>query len=183
MGAEVDPSDNEVMPLIMDLLPKLPAHPKIRYAAILVIGRYTQWIGLHPAHIAFQLPYITSGFDDGDAEVSAAAAQTLKYLCKDCPQHLVPYLGQLHSFIAGVAQKVGPEDLLDMSAGMAHVICAMTPEDAPAALSTFVQPNIQLVHAFTIQPTPPTRAELRAGCDALDRIDMLLAIEIGRAHV
>ncbi|KAK4704603.1 transportin-3, partial [Phenoliferia sp. Uapishka_3] len=176
MGAEVDPADNEVMPLIMDLLPKLPTHPKIRYAAILVIGRYTQWINQHPDHIAFQLPYVSSGFDDGDTEVSAAAAQTLKYLCKDCPHHLVAYLSQLHAFVQSVAGRIGAEDLLDISAGIAHIICVMPLEEAPAALSSFCMPNIELVHALNVQPTPATRAELRAACDALERIDMLLAI-------
>ncbi|KAL8287694.1 hypothetical protein RQP46_003552 [Phenoliferia psychrophenolica] len=176
MGAEVDPDDNEVMPLIMDLLPKLPPHPRIRYAAILVIGRYTQWISRHADHIAFQLPYVMSGFDDADKDVSAAAAQTLKYLCKDCSHQLVPYLASLHSFIASSGAKIGAEDLLDIAAGVAHIICAMPIEDGPQALSTFVQPNIQQVHALTVQATAPTRAELRAGCDALERIDMLLAI-------
>lgn len=178
MGAEVDPHDNEVMPLIMDLIPKLPAHPKIRYAAILVIGRYTEWIELHPEHIQFQLPYVSAGFDDADAEVSAAAAQTLKYLCRDCAPHLVPYLPQLHAFVQAVSPRLGAEDLLDLAAAIAHIIAAMPRVDAPQALATFCMPNVELVHALVSQPLA-SKLELRAVCDALERIDMFLAV-VGR---
>jgi transportin-3 len=86
MGAEVDPSDNDVVPLIMNLLPSLPSHPKVRYAAILVIGRYTEWIDCHPDQLQFMLQYVSSGFEDQDKEVAAASAQSMRYLCKDCKQ-------------------------------------------------------------------------------------------------
>lgn len=179
MGANVDPNDNECMPLIMDLLPKVPNHPKIRYAAILVIGRYTQWIERHPDYIQFQLPYVIAGFDDNDIEVSAAAAQTMRYLCKDCCYHLVPFLPQLYTFLTTVSSKLGHEDLLDLAAAVAHIIAAMPEAEQPAALQTFCQPNVELVHALAVQPTAPSKQEIRAACDALERLDAYLAI-VGR---
>lgn len=84
MGAEVDPADDEVVPLIMDMIPKLPAHPQVRYAATLVISRYTEWVDEHPQYIEYQLSYISTGFESSDTQVSAAAGQAMKYLCKDC---------------------------------------------------------------------------------------------------
>jgi len=84
MGAKVDPSDNEILPEIMNTLPRLPPHPKIRYAAILVISRYTEWTEQHPEHVPFQLDYISAGFGDADNEVWLASASALKYLCQDC---------------------------------------------------------------------------------------------------
>jgi transportin-3 len=86
MGAEVDPADNNAVPKIMDLIPSLPHHPRVRYAALLIISRYTEWINMHPDYIQHQLQYISSGFEDADPEVSAAAGQALKYLCQDCKQ-------------------------------------------------------------------------------------------------
>ncbi|KAI5479719.1 mRNA transport regulator (Mtr10) [Pseudohyphozyma bogoriensis] len=176
MGAEVDPSENEVMPLIMDLMPKLPSHPKIRYAATLVIGRYTQWINLHPDHIQFTLPYVSSGLEDSDVEVSAAAAQTMKYLCKDCSYHLIPYLSQLHTFVQSVSAKLSPEDLLDISAAIAHIIAAMPPSEAPQALSLFCMPLVEIVHNVTVKEGVASRDDLRLATDALERLDMFLAI-------
>lgn len=84
MGGEVDVRDDEIIPRIMDILPQLPSHPRIRYAAMLVIGRYTEWTNMHPQHIPFQLTYLSSGFEDSDPDVSAASGQAMKYLCKDC---------------------------------------------------------------------------------------------------
>lgn len=86
MGAEIDPNDNNAVPKIMDLIPSLPHHPRVRYAALLIISRYTEWVNMHPDYIRFQLQYISAGFEDPDNEVSAAAGQALKYLCQDCKQ-------------------------------------------------------------------------------------------------
>ena len=86
MGAEVDPNDSNAVPKIMDLIPSLPNHPRVRYAALLIISRYTEWIDAHPQYIPFQLQYISAGFEDSDAEVCAAAGQALKYMCQDCKQ-------------------------------------------------------------------------------------------------
>lgn len=92
MGAEVDPTDNEAVPLIMSLLPALPNHPKVQYAAILVIGRYTEWIDQHPENLEFCLQYVSKGFESADKEVAAASAQSMRYLCKDCKQVRLPSL-------------------------------------------------------------------------------------------
>lgn len=86
MGAEIDPADNAAVPKIMDVIPLLPNHPKVRYAALLIISRYTEWINIHPDYISFMLQYISAGFEVPDSEVSAAAGQALKYLCQDCKQ-------------------------------------------------------------------------------------------------
>ncbi|GAA6005186.1 hypothetical protein JCM10207_002891 [Rhodosporidiobolus poonsookiae] len=179
MGSEIDVYDDALVPKIMELLPKLPPHPRIRYAAILVIGRYTHWTEQHPEHIQFQLPYVSAGFDDTNSEVLAAASQTMKYLCKDCSRHLVPFLPQLHTFIQTVSPKLGGEDLLDLTAAIAHIIVAMPPSDMAQTLSTFIMPNVELVHATAAQEAPATKDQLAKLCDALERIDVYLAI-IGR---
>jgi transportin-3 len=82
MGAEVDPEENEVLPEIMKLLSQLPEHPKIKYAATLVIARYGSWTDKHPEFIEYQLSFISSGFEN--EEVVAASALALKLLCKEC---------------------------------------------------------------------------------------------------
>lgn len=90
MGAELDPTDDRVIPKIMDLMPSLPNHPRIRYSAILVISRYAPWTSRHPSYIPFQLQFVSSGFEEADSEVSAAATQAMLYLCLDrknvCPE-------------------------------------------------------------------------------------------------
>lgn len=84
MGSEVPKDENEVMPHIMEFLSQLPDHPKIRYAATLVISRYSFWTEAHPQFIQYQLNFISNGMQN--AEVAAASALALKHLCKDCSQ-------------------------------------------------------------------------------------------------
>jgi transportin-3 len=84
MAGEVDTRDNEVVPVVMKSLVELPEHEKIRYAATLVLGRYTEWTAKHPTHLEFQLDYISRGFRTQSKDVISAAAQALKYICQDC---------------------------------------------------------------------------------------------------
>ena len=86
MGAEVELSDDQAVPKVMDLIPALPQHPRVRYAALLIISRYTEWINVHADYIPTSLQYISTGFEDTDPEVLGAAGQALKYLCQDCKQ-------------------------------------------------------------------------------------------------
>jgi transportin-3 len=43
MGGKISEDEGEVVPKMMGFLPQLPSHPKITYAVILVIGRYSGW--------------------------------------------------------------------------------------------------------------------------------------------
>jgi transportin-3 len=90
MGSEVPENEDQVMPHIMEFLSKLPDHPKIRYAATLVISRYSFWTKLHPQFITYQLNFISSGFQN--SEVAAASALALKNLCKDCSEVNIVYM-------------------------------------------------------------------------------------------
>ncbi|KAK4051285.1 Nuclear import receptor [Microbotryomycetes sp. JL221] len=193
MGAEVDPNDNQVMPRIMDLIPNLPNHPKIRYASTLVIGRYTQWIDYHPESIQFVLPFIIQGFEFKDEQISAAAAQALKYLCKDCSIHLINFLQQLHHFLQTVSNGLNSQDLLELSEAVAHVVSQVQIQDRPQAIGLFVMPNVEVVHTLNQKyatstttttattataggAATPSKQELRLALDALERIDVMLSI-------
>jgi transportin-3 len=84
MAREVDTEEERVVPEVMKLLVNLPEHDKIRYAATLVLGRYTEWTAKHPEYLEFQLNYISSGFENQSKDVMSAAAQALKHFCQDC---------------------------------------------------------------------------------------------------
>lgn len=84
MGSEVPTTEEKVLPQILEMLSKLPDHPKIRYAATLVISRYSFWTQCHPQYITYQLNFISAGFQND--EVAAASALALKHLCKDCSE-------------------------------------------------------------------------------------------------
>jgi transportin-3 len=83
MCREVSLHENKYLPEIMAMLPRLPVHPKIKYAAILVIGRYAEWTNFHPDLLSFQLEYVSAGFDFADNQNACSSA--FRDLCKYCP--------------------------------------------------------------------------------------------------
>ena len=180
MGAEVDPFDNNAVPKIMELIPSLPTHPRVRYAALLIISRYTEWINIHPEYIQRQLEYVSAGFEESDTEVLAAAGQALKYLCQDCKQvrsfiafqhfalsdtpllqHLVDFLPTLHTFLRTTSSKLDQADRRQVYEAIAHVISAMPMERAAESLRTFSLNILSQVHVIATQQRPATKQELK----------------------
>lgn len=176
MGAEVDPQDDEVLPLIMSIIPKLPAHPKIQYATILVLCRYTEWTNLHPDSIPFQLQYISAGFQDPAEEVRLAAAQAMKFLCRDCSQHLVSFLPQLHTFYQTVSSTLGKDDMTELSGALAHIIAVMPAPEASQALQTFCMPLVEKMHNMVAQKVPlQQEGAIQQLSDTLETLDTFLS--------
>ncbi|KAG0015504.1 Nuclear import receptor [Entomortierella chlamydospora] len=141
MGAQVEPEENEVLPEIMKLLSQLPDHPKIKYAATLVIARYGGWTDKHPEFIEYQLSFISSGFENED--VVAASALAMKLLCKECSTHLLNYLNQLHGFFVGVTKKLKGMDLLEVTEAVAHVVAAVPNAELAQVFQMFCLPIAQ----------------------------------------
>jgi len=176
IGAEVDPRDEKAVPKIMDLIPQLPANPRVRYAALLIISRYTEWINKHPAYIPFQLQYISAGFEDSDSEVNAAAGQALKYLCQDCRTHLVDFLPQLHTFLNTMGSKLIQEDKIQVYQAIAYVVSAMPMEQAAQSLRTFALDILTQVHTITVKTSPPTKEELVQTAHAMENLEVMLGV-------
>ncbi|KAJ1962199.1 Nuclear import receptor [Dipsacomyces acuminosporus] len=152
MGAEVSPLENEMLPKIMDMFAQFPAHPKLRYAATLVIGRYTEWTYEHPQYVQFQLSYIAEGFKV--REVAAASAQSLKYLCQDCSKYLADHWADLLKFYNELASSgtIDDGDIIEFSEALAHVVSAVPEQDKAAAIESFCLPVGQKVGAILQLP-------------------------------
>ncbi|MBW0475818.1 hypothetical protein O181_015533 [Austropuccinia psidii MF-1] len=176
MGAEVDPKDDSILPMIMEVIPRLPTHPKIRYATILVLCRYTEWTNFHPDGIPFQLSYISSGFEDPSQEVRLAAAQAMKYLCRDCSQHLVSYLPQLHSFYQSMSLTLSHEDMNEVSTAIAHIIATLPVAQSTEVMSTFCMPLVEKLHNVALQKQPFSKQVEQEVSESLERIDIFLSI-------
>ncbi len=175
MGAEADPRDDEVLPQIIGIIPTLPDHPKLKYAGLLVLSRYTEWIDMHPDQIPAQLSYISAGLDQAGSDVTAAAAQAMNFLCQDCHRHLVPYLPQLYDFFRSVNDKLGPDDLVAISEGIAHVIAGMQSSEAPQPLMQFAQPLLEALNHVAAQPGAG-KDELRKAADRMEQLEKMLGV-------
>ncbi|SNX83219.1 related to MTR10 - involved in nuclear protein import [Melanopsichium pennsylvanicum] len=175
MGAEADPRDDEVLPQIINIIPTLPDHPKLKYAGLLVLSRYTEWIDLHPEQIPAQLSYISAGLERADPDVTAAAAQAMNFLCQDCHRHLVPFLSQLYDFFRSVNDKLGPDDLISISEGIAYVIAGMQSDEAPQALMQFAQPLLESLSQVATLPNA-SKDQLRRSADRMEQLEKMLAV-------
>ncbi|KAJ3574083.1 hypothetical protein NP233_g2008 [Leucocoprinus birnbaumii] len=175
MGAEIDNTDELAVPKILDLIPQLPSHPRVQYAALLIIARYTEWINLHPHYIQPQLQYISAGFENSDIEVNAAAGQALKYLCQDCKQHLVDFLPTLHDFLKNTGSKLIQEDRRQVYEAIAHVISAMPIDRAAESLRTFSFDILSLLHDATAKPNP-SKEEMEIVSSGLENLETMLFV-------
>ncbi|KAI8817535.1 armadillo-type protein [Fimicolochytrium jonesii] len=146
-----------VLPKLMEMIPHLPDQPKIRYATILVIGRYADWTSKHPEFISYQLNFVFKGF--ADPECTAAASQTLKFLGEACAPHLVNHLEQLHQFYSGAIQTMNPHDAQDVTEAMAYILAAVPLSNLGVALQTFIHPMAQQLHAIAAKGKPASEAE------------------------
>ncbi|KAI8336541.1 armadillo-type protein [Chlamydoabsidia padenii] len=175
MGSEVPADENEVMPQIMEFLSKLPDHPKIRYAATLVISRYSFWTHQHPQFITYQLNFISSGFQDD--EVAGASALALKNLCKDCSEHLIDYIGELHPFYVNVVKTLPFQDALGVTEAIAHVLAVIPVSGLSNALQSFCMPLAQDLHTIVAKgkDVVPKEERVRAG-DILEQISAFIDI-------
>ncbi|KAJ2609513.1 Nuclear import receptor [Coemansia sp. RSA 1804] len=140
MGAVISSNENEMLPKIMDTFARFPSHPKLRYAATLVIGRYTEWTYEHPQYVQFQLNYIAEGFKM--REVAAASAQSLKFLCQDCARYLAEHWADLLKFFNEVVSSntLDEGDVIEFSEALAHVVSAVPEPSTTSAIESFCMP-------------------------------------------
>ncbi|KAI9208648.1 armadillo-type protein [Polychytrium aggregatum] len=155
MGRKISNDESRVLPQIMGLLQNLPDHPKIQYAAILVIGRYAGWTRMHPEYINYQISFISKGFENpADEDTTAAAALAMKYLCEECGPLLVNFLPQLHPFYVKVIDVLHREDRRELTEAIAYIVNSVPIEEMLKALQAFCLPLAQQLHEIAIKGKP-----------------------------
>lgn len=175
MGTEARPDgQDEVVGTIIDIIPNLPAHPRMRYAGLLVISRYTEWVDVHPDRIPALLSYISAGLES-EGDVAAAAGQAMSYLCQDCRRHLVPYLPQLYAFLGSVGDRLEPDDLITMGEGIGHIVSTMPSQEATAAMMQFSTPCLELI-AQVANLGEASRQDLKKANIRIDMLERFLLI-------
>lgn len=147
IGSAISPNQDRVLPEIMNILPNLPPHPKIKYATILVIGRYSEWTRNHPDFLTPQLNFISKGFEEQEAV--SAAALSLKYLCESCGSLMTGHLAQLFPFYNQIIDNVPIYDQYEITQALSHVVYASNHCDLLSTLQEFCLPIAKKVHALT----------------------------------
>lgn len=129
MAKEIPNSESKILPQIMNFLIQLPEHPKIRYSATLVLGRYTEWTNSNPKYLEIQLNYIIKGFnvdnsfsDKDKKPILVASSNALMYFCQDCSKLLMNYLEQLYMLYNEINDKIDLESNYELMDGICHIL-------------------------------------------------------------
>ncbi|EAQ87275.1 hypothetical protein CHGG_03894 [Chaetomium globosum CBS 148.51] len=144
MGRMVESTDSSVLPQIFPLLVQIPiSNEKLRFAAIMVFGRYTEWTAAHPEFLESQFSYIVASFQTESQEILRAAAQAFMYFCVDCKQLLSPQVIQLQSFYDQILDKLPVSSKKEITEGVAYVLSVQKTEDLYKLLKLYCDPLVQ----------------------------------------
>ncbi|KAK0637194.1 armadillo-type protein [Bombardia bombarda] len=148
MGRMVEKDESTVLPQIMPLLVQIPVNnEKLRFAAIMVFGRYTEWTSAHPEFLESQFSYIVASFQTESQEVLRAAAQAFKYFCTDCKHLLGPQVVQLQVFYDQILDKLPEASKEEVTEGVACVVGVQKTEDLYRLLKIYCDPLVQRLMA------------------------------------
>ncbi|EEH47117.2 uncharacterized protein PADG_03215 [Paracoccidioides brasiliensis Pb18] len=140
MGRMVEPEESSVLPQIIPLIVQIPDQEKVRFQAIMALGRYTEWTAQHPETLEAQLNYVISGFQHKSQEVVQASALAFKFLGTDCQKLLGGHITQLHSFYELVIDNLKPSSQEEVTEGVAAVVAVQPVEKIYETLKLFCDP-------------------------------------------
>lgn len=143
LGRMVDSKEEVVLPQLMPLLVQIPSHEKLRFATIMVLGRYTEWTAKHPEYLEPQFTYIVSSFQSDSKEIIRAAALSMRFFCTDCKDLLSGQILQLQKFYDEVLDKLPDISKEEITEGVANVVAAQKPEETYRLLKLYCDPLIQ----------------------------------------
>lgn len=142
MGRMVDKEEDIILPQIMPLLVQIPSHEKLRFATIMVLGRYTEWTANHPEYLEKQFSYIVSSFNTDSKEIIRAAAMSLKFFCSDCKHLLSGQILQLQNFYDQTLDSLPMVSQEEMTEGVATVVAVQPPSEIYRLLKLYCDPLI-----------------------------------------
>ncbi|KAL7628104.1 Nuclear import receptor [Parahypoxylon ruwenzoriense] len=143
MGRMVEKDENSILPQLMPLLVQMPAHEKLRFATIMVLGRYTEWTAAHPEFLSPQFNYIVSSFETDSKEIIRAAAMAVKYFCTDCKHLLSEQVVQLQQFYDQILDKLPELSQEEITEGVASVVSVQPKGEIYKLLKLFCDPLVQ----------------------------------------
>lgn len=125
MGRMVSPGENIMLPRLMPLLIDIPDHEKVRFQAVMALGRYTEWTANHPETLEPQLNFIMAAFNYPSKEVVRAAALSFKFFCNDCADLLKGFSGQIQPFYENVLPRLPTLSQDEVTDGVASVLAKL----------------------------------------------------------
>lgn len=143
MGRMVDKDEDIILPQIIPLIVQIPNHERLRFAAIMVLGRYTEWTSNHPELLESQFTYIVSSFGTDSKEIVRAAAMSMKFFCTDCKHLLGGQVAQLQQFYDQTLDSLPGVSQEELTEGVASVVAVQPPSQIFELLKLYCGPLIR----------------------------------------
>ena len=147
MGRNVSPEESTVLHQVIPLIVQIPDHEKLRFQAIMALGRYTEWTAQHPEFLQPQLNFVIAGFQHKSTEVVRAAALAFRFFGTDCKKLLTDHVTQLHTFYESVLDKLPPASQEEITEGVACVISAQPLDKIYPMFKLYCDPVIKRMMA------------------------------------
>eukprot|EP00053_Salpingoeca_punica_P004643 m.50135 g.50135 ORF g.50135 m.50135 type:complete len:916 (+) comp12881_c0_seq1:130-2877(+) len=162
----VQPADHTAVPKLLKsiLQPSAPLTPAVYEAAAHLLGKLARWLAGNADYVTPVFNYLMQGFQVRGAVF--ATGQSIKNICTECREHMVPHFANLIQIIQASEQlQLSEEDLMLIIKGTARVVSQLKCTDIPQASLTLAGPYIDTLYAITREPH--RTVEL---CIAVDRL-------------
>ncbi|KAK5138150.1 hypothetical protein LTR08_004845 [Meristemomyces frigidus] len=172
MGRMVSPDENIMLPRLIPLIVQIPDHEKVRFQAVMALGRYTEWTAQHPSTLQDQLNFIMAAFQHSSKEVVKAAALSFKFFCNDCAELLKGFMGQLQGFYEQVIETLPPTSQEEVTEGVASVVAKQPIENLYESMKLCCDPVVQRI--VSLAQTATTKEQKLAIADRLNLLTIFI---------
>lgn len=171
MGRMVSPEESVILRQLIPLIVQIPNHEKLRFQAIMALGRYTDWTAQHPEFLQQQLNFVIAGFKHESKEVVKAAALAFRFFGTDCRRLLADHVTQLHEFYESVLDDLPPASQEEITEGVACVVSAQPVDNIYPMFKAYCDPIVKRMiarasHARSTEDEPARLAV--AGDDTIE---------------
>jgi transportin-3 len=163
MGRMVPPDEDVMLPRLIPLIAAIPDHNKLRFQAVMALGRYTEWTAQHPDTLQPQLDFIMTAFDHSTKDVIRAAALSFKFFCNDCASLLVNFIVPLQQFYAKNLNNLPVSSQEEITEGVASVVAKVPVDQLYQTLKLYLDPVMQHLATIANQAKDEPEQKLLAG--------------------
>lgn len=171
MGRMVPPEENVMLPRLMPLIVQIPDQEKVRFQAVMALGRYTEWTAQHADTLQPQFQYVMSAFDHPSKEVVRAAALSFKFFCNDCADLLKSYNTQVQQFYATHLDKLPPSSQDEFTDGVAAVLAKQPIDQLYDSMKLYCDPVMNSLIALA--QNAKNSADDKAKLALADRLQLI----------
>jgi transportin-3 len=163
MGRMVPPDENVMLPQLIPLIVSIPDHHKVRFQAVMALGRYTEWTAQHEDTLQPQLNYIMACFEHSTKDVIRAAALSFKFFCNDCAALLSSYAIPIQQFYAKHLDTLPVSSQEEITEGVASVVAKVPSDQIYPMLKLYCDPIMQNLMQIAAQVHTEQEQKVLAG--------------------